>query len=45
MQDDKAILEQLNVQIGIAETNGDLKWLVDVIASEFACCGVPEQGF
>src|SRR5437867_1833205 len=28
--------QQLNVQIGIAETNGDLKWLVDVIASEFA---------
>jgi len=36
MPDDKQVLEKLNTEIGDAESKGNLKWLTDVIAPEFA---------
>lgn len=36
MTDDRASLEQLNVEIGVAETNGDRAFLESVIAEQLA---------
>jgi hypothetical protein len=35
-EDGKQVLEKLNTEIGDAESNGDLKWLTDIIAPELA---------
>jgi hypothetical protein len=35
-QNDKQLLEKLNNEMGNAESEGDLKWLTDIIAPEFA---------
>src|SRR4029450_3144829 len=36
MPDDRAVLEQLNVEIGNAEDRGDSVWLASVLAPELA---------
>ena len=35
-QDNKQALKKVNIRIGNAESKGDLKWLTDVVAPEFA---------
>lgn len=35
-QDDKQVLEKLNIEIGDSESKGALKWLTDIIAPVFA---------
>lgn len=36
MDDDRQVLEELNVRIGDAESSGDIAWLVGILAPEFA---------
>lgn len=43
MQDDKALLERLNIQIGEAESEGDSKCLASIVAPELAFRRANEQ--